>query len=201
MTFPAFPSIPRLSRDMIVTEKLDGTNASILIANAALEDEYPHAWRLLVNNDAGVWRIFAGSRTRWIRPGDDNYGFAQWVENNAQELSKLGEGHHFGEWWGAGIQRGYGLKERRFSLFNTHRWGKAEDRPACCHVVPVLARHTFSTDLVDRCLYGLKAGGSVAAPGFMNPEGVVVFHAKAKVLFKKTLDKNDDHKGVDAHGT
>ncbi len=64
--------------------------------------------------------MFIGSRTRWITAQDDNHGFARWVEGNKQELLKLGAGRHFGEWWGSGIQRGYGLQkgEKRFSLFN-----------------------------------------------------------------------------------
>ena len=50
--------------------------------------------------------------------------------------------------------------------------------------------------LVDIALRRLEAIGSIAAPGFMKPEGVVVFHKAANVLFKKTLDKNDSHKGI-----
>ena len=72
--------------------------------------------------------IYAGSRTRWITPQDDNYGFAGWVERNSGELTKLGEGHHFGEWWGLGIQRKYNKKEKTWSLFNVSRWN-CEDRP------------------------------------------------------------------------
>ena len=57
---------------------------------------------------------------------------------------ELGVGQHFGEWWGFGIQRGYGLHERRFSLFNTGRWSDPAVRPACCGVVPVLADGDFT---------------------------------------------------------
>lgn len=177
--FTEFAKIARLSRDMIVTEKLDGTNASVLIT------------------DDG--QIIAGSRNRWITPEADNFGFAQWVAGHAGELKQLGPGQHFGEWWGAGIQRRYGLTEKRFSLFNVGRWGEGgkdeANRPACCHVVPVLRRHTFDTAVIESALTLLAAAGSVAAPGFMQPEGVVVFHAASGQLFKKTLDKNDGHKG------
>ena len=114
--FVEFPKMPRLSREIIVTEKIDGTNAQVYIG------------------DDGT--ILAGSRTRWITPENDNFGFAAWVRDNTDELLKLGPGSHFGEWWGAGIQRRYGLNEKRFSLFNVARWG--EERPACCSVVPVL---------------------------------------------------------------
>lgn len=191
MTIPAFtpfPKLARLSRDMIVTEKLDGTNAQVFIA------------------DDGV--VLAGSRNRWITPEQDNYGFARWVRDNEETLRLLGPGAHFGEWWGAGIQRRYGLDEKRFSLFNVSRWHSVlndsgdEGTPTvcievpCCHVVPVLTRHTFDTALVETKLMRLAALGSVAAPGFMQPEGVVVFHEKSGQLFKKTLDKNDAHKEV-----
>lgn len=175
LVFKPFPSIARLSRDMIVTEKLDGTNAQVVIT----EDG----------------EVLAGSRNRWITPGADNFGFAHWVKEHEEELKLLGPGQHFGEWWGQGIQRGYGLTEKRFSLFNVSRWEDPQSRPECVHVVPVLARHTFDTAIVDGCLNGLLIGGSVAAPGFMKPEGVVVFHTKSSQLYKKTLDKNDGHKG------
>lgn len=41
----------------------------------------------------------------------------------------------------------------------------------------------------------LAMGGSVASPGFMKPEGVVIYHAQANVLFKKTFEKDDAGKG------
>lgn len=177
--FVEFASIARLSRDMVVTEKIDGTNASVHI----LDDG----------------RVLAASRNRYITPEADNFTFARWVKANEDELRVgLGVGSHYGEWWGSGIQRGYGLPqgEKRFSLFNVARWEDATVRPACCHVVPVLLRWTFDTAKVDEVLAQLLASGSVAAPGFPKPEGVVVYHAASRQLFKKTLDKNDGHKGA-----
>jgi len=171
--FVEFPKMPRLSREIIVTEKIDGTNAQVHIT----EDG----------------RIFAGSRTRWITPEADNFGFAAWVRDNTEDLMTLGPGSHFGEWWGAGIQRRYGLSEKRFSLFNVDRWG--EVRPACCDVVPVLYRGNFCTVAIDNALDHLRVNGSVAAPGFMNPEGVVVFHLAGRVGFKKTIHKDEVPKG------
>src|SRR4051812_9704882 len=104
--FIEFPKIPRLKRTIVVTEKLDGTNASILVP----EDDGP---------------LLAGSRTRWITPEDDNYGFARWVRDREADLRvALGYGHHFGEWWGSGVQRRYGIAEKRFSLFNVGRWAE-----------------------------------------------------------------------------
>lgn len=174
--FAAFPKLARLARDIIVTEKLDGTNAQVHIT------------------DTG--EFYVGSRTRWITPADDNFGFARWAYEHKDELMQLGPGSHFGEWWGAGIQRKYGLAEKRFSLFNVSRWEDDAVRPACCHIVPVLTRWTFDTAKVDQCLAKLATYGSVAAPGFMQPEGVVVYHVQSGQLYKKTLDKNDGHKGV-----
>lgn len=173
--FVGFPKMARHSRRVIVTEKIDGTNAQVHIT------------------DAG--EIYAGSRTRWITPTDDNYGFAKWVEANATELLKLGPGSHFGEWWGSGIQRRYGVPDKRFSLFNVGRWTETPP-PACCLVVPVLWDGPFEHLDVNRVLGDLASGGSRAAPGFMQPEGVVVFHTAARVGFKKTLEKDDEPKSL-----
>lgn len=189
--FESFASISRLSREMIVTEKLDGTNAQVLIGPVegvlSVEAPPPHVV-------VGDQFIVAGSRNRWISTQDDNFGFANWVAKNAAELvEKLGDGRHYGEWWGQGVQRGYGLKEKRFSLFNTTRWAD-QPLPAGVDLVPVLYTGDFCTEKVDEILFKLKTEGSVAAPGFMQPEGLVVFHAHSRMLFKKTLDKNDKHK-------
>jgi len=168
--FVAFPKMARYARSVIVTEKIDGTNAQIYI------------------NDDG--EILAGSRTRWIVPGDDNFGFAAWVKAHEDELRGLGPGHHFGEWWGSGIQRRYGLAERRFSLFNAIRW-TATAPPACCNIVPILAQGTLGSFTLEPIIEQLRQVGSIAAPGFMRPEGVVVFHTAANVGFKLTLENDD----------
>lgn len=175
MEFVEFNKIARLSRNCVVTEKIDGTNASIVITE---EGDF-----------------LVGSRTRWITPEDDNYGFARWAQANKEELLKLGPGQHFGEWWGLGIQRNYGVKEKRFSLFNTARWSDDSIRPACCGIVPVLYSGTFDTVLISITLQELKEKGSVAAPGFMKPEGVVIWHEAARILFKKTIEKDEVPKG------
>ena len=66
--FQEFPKMVRFSRECIITEKIDGTNAQILITE---------------DGD-----LFTGSRTRWITPDNDNHGFARWVEGNKQETPK-----------------------------------------------------------------------------------------------------------------
>lgn len=173
MDFEAFQKIPRLRRACVITEKIDGTNAQI-----AIDEDLT---------------VRAGSRSRWITPEQDNYGFAAWVKANEEELKKLGPGRHFGEWWGQGIQRRYGQTEKRFSLFNAGRW--SSERPFCCGIVPVLYAGEFSTDAVDMCIAKLAADGSVAAPGFMDPEGVVVFMPASGSLYKVTIKNDEKPKG------
>jgi len=172
VAFREFAKIGRLNREVIVTEKIDGTNGCVVVTEDGC--------------------VSAQSRSQIITPANDNFGFARWVFENEAELAKLGPGYHYGEWWGAGIQRRYGLTEKRFSLFNVHRWG--ENRPACCHVVPVITRG-IGFGCVVEALETLRAGGSIAAPGFMKPEGVVAFHTQANVLFKVTLEKDEEWKG------
>ncbi len=191
LEFQDFPKMPRLSREMIITEKIDGTNAQVLIT----EDG----------------QVLAGSRTRWITPQDDNFSFARWVEENKNDILKLGVGRHFGEWWGSGIQRGYNLPkgEKRFSLFNVSRWALfgtepqkipnenpllekyQEILPECIGLVPLLYKGVFDTKKIDEVLHDLKVNGSYASPGFAKPEGVVIFHVAGNFGFKKTIEKDE----------
>ncbi len=189
MEFVGFPKIARLSRLCVITEKLDGTNAQVVITTD-FNAETP------ATAVVGDYAMLVGSRNRWITPEDDNYVFAKWARAHADELvNGLGPGQHFGEWWGQGIQRGYGLSEKRFSLFNTARWADDALRPACCHSVPVLYKGEFDVDVVRDCLADLRRLGSVAAPDFPNPEGVIVWHEAARQYFKKTLLKDEEPKG------
>lgn len=173
ITFEEFPKISRIFRDVTIMEKIDGTNAQVIIT------------------DDG--QIGAASRNRLITPEDDNYGFAAWVRDNKNELMALGPGRHFGEWWGRGVGRNYSQTYRRFSLFNTKRW--AESRPACCDVVPVLYSGTYKPSCIHDALRLLRTEGSQAAPGFMKPEGIVMWHDHARTYFKATLENDEMSKG------
>jgi len=193
--FVEFPKMARLRRECIITEKIDGTNACIRITENGL--------------------FLTGSRSKWITPSDDNHGFSAWAHRNIRDLMSLGPGTHFGEWWGSGIQRGYGLQngEKRWSLFNVARWCLAGEEPQriptadpriqkyqqtlpeCCHLVPVLYRGEFDTVRVGEALQELGIHGSKAAPGFMRPEGVVTYHVAGNVGFKTTLEKDHEWKG------
>ena len=201
MEFKSFTKIPRFSREMIVTEKIDGTNGIIAIG------------------ENGEFQV--GSRNKWLTDEmgniqSDNAGFAQWAIKNRDSLMALGVGFHYGEWWGSGCQRGYGLKhgEKRWSLFNVARWCLADQEPqriptadpriekyqerlpACCHLVPVLFRGLFDTARVEEALEELRNNGSKAAPGFMKPEGVVCFHVAGNFGFKTTLEKDHERKSA-----
>lgn len=199
LLFQDFPKIARFSRDIVITEKLDGTNAQILLAEANVDNLFeldtaglrPH---VIHTED---FLLFAAGRNGYLpNNGQDSFGFHQWVRENADELVKLGPGRHFGEWWGKGIQRNYGLDHRKFSLFNTSRWGDGAVRPACCDVVPVLYEGMFNADAVTLALENLITTGSKAAPGFMRPEGIIVYHTAADIYFKKTILKDEVPKGL-----
>ena len=228
MKFKSFGKISRLSREIIITEKIDGTNAQVFIYNKAEEVIFPDTPHEELITDDFILKhclavmdgclIFAGSRTRWLdcSSNGDNYGFAKWVKANAEELIKLGEGRHFGEWYGYGIQRGYGLEEKRFALFNVGKWASRnvlinnilcernelteDDKrtlvPKCCKVVPILYEGTFDTNVIDDVLDGLRQDGSIAVPGYMKPEGLVVYHKTSGQLFKKTIENDEKPKSI-----
>jgi hypothetical protein len=176
--FVEFKKIPRLTRECVVTEKIDGTNGVVCITE---EGEF-----------------LVGSRSRWIDEHTDNHGFHKWCMENKEELLKLGAGTHYGEWWGSGIQRGYGLLkgEKRFSLFNVAKWSDDLVRPKCCSVVPVLWTGIFNTEEINKVLEGLKISGSQAVKGFMRPEGIVIYHRQGNLMFKKTIDKDEEPKSL-----
>ena len=197
MNFKSFQKLGRLSRDCVITEKIDGTNAQIFINQfyPKGEDSAFDAVPWITQVDDVV--IAAGSRTRYITPSNDNFGFAGWVEDNAQELSRLGLGRHYGEWWGSGIQRTYGLTQgdKRFSLFNVALWGNPKVRPSCCSIVPILKTGIFCDQTINDALAILKQEGSQAVPGYMNPEGIVIYHTTNGSLFKKTIENDEKPKG------
>lgn len=200
--FEPFEKIARLRRELVITEKLDGTNAQVYIVEVDDKSDVegciqdPYCIDVMGGYAPGkVLAMFAGSRKRWIAPegttsldkGCDNFGFAKWVQDNARELFNLGPGRHFGEWYGRGIQRGYGLEERRFALFNTARWGAHNPyTPECCDVVPQIPSGTDPEDAMRH----LALHGSVAVPGFMHPEGIVVYHTASRTLYKQTFDQD-----------
>jgi len=218
MEFIAFPKLHRLMRgEWVVSEKLDGTNAcvQVTLAGELLPENYSYStahgaagW-VAENNpqfahvevDNVYYVVAAQSRKRMITPEDDNYGFARWVYDNAEGLARaLGPGAHFGEWWGQGVQRRYGMDRKLFSLFNTGRWSEDlavhEDKTEVSglRVVPVLATiQAHDAEAFEEVTDRLRMTGSIAAPGFMDPEGVVVFDTGNRTMGKWTF-KGDEPK-------
>lgn len=176
--FIAWPKTTRLFRDIVITEKIDGTNAAIIIT------------------DDG--QVGAQSRNHLLTREGDNHGFCNWVLDNADALVELlGRGRHFGEWWGKGVGRKYDRQDRSFSLFNTAQWGtmvptRLDDARIDC--VPVLYEGVFDQLIIEEQLRSLREYGSMAAPGFMDPEGVCIYHTQTRVVQKVTLDNNDKGK-------
>lgn len=225
--FVPFGKIPRLSQPVVITEKIDGTNGLVRIERVPWgygpECEDPTA--IVVQDETEedpetlfpLWQyvIRAGSRKRWLTKREDNYGFRAWVEANAQDLINLGTGDHHGEWFGKGIQHGYGLDEKRFALFNVGRWydprdynpydrltefPKANPVPECCSVVPWITSGSGAdlTALVNASLDLLRDEGSRVrgARWETAAEGVIVFHTAASQLFKVLLVNDNIPKSV-----
>ena len=181
--FRAWPKIPRLENEVYhITEKIDGTNACILIRGY---DPVEDGMKAMYIDPDYQYAVYAQSRTRLITPEDDNFGFAKWVKDNAEQLiSDLGVGYHYGEWWGKGINRGYGLEERRFSLFNP-----TKHSDVCYHVPEIAAVSAEALiETIQDEIEQLKMG-SYAAPGYMRPEGLVIYAEKAKTYWKVIIDK------------
>jgi hypothetical protein len=193
LEFKGFGKIPRLFRDVVITQKLAGQTGAVGILTER-EPGYDDPRVTHVHPGGLALGVYAQSRKRIITPQTDNHGFAAWVQEHAELLAtNLGPGLHFGEWWGSGIKSGEGLTggDKRFSLFNTKRWS---DKCWCdipgLSVVPVLYEGPFSEQVLIDVLTYLAEGGSVACPGFMQPEGIIVYHKAANSLFKITLDND-----------
>ena len=174
--FKPFPKIGKFgSVHMSITQKIHGTNAQVAI---------------IPNPTTGELELYTGSRTRWIYPGDDNYGFAAFVHaNKAEFIEKLGPGVHFGEWAGPGINSGEGLSEKTFVLFDFWRYPPERPLPPKCAVVPVLYTGRIDLDEVPKAMEDLKTNGSKLVSGFMRPEGVVV--SVSNVRYKKVFEEEE----------
>jgi RNA ligase len=177
--FKSFGEIKRLKKmTMSVTQKIHGTNAQVFI----------------FKKEDGTLDLLVGSRTRWITPEKDNYGFAAHVYANKEAFLALGEGRHDGEWAGKGINSGEGMTERVFVLFDYWRYRDRPTLPPQTTIVPVLYEGSINLSQVDTCLEMLKDRGSFLFSGFMRPEGVVVNIAgtRYKVVFEEEETKWKD---------
>ena len=155
--FESFPDIKKLgAAALFITQKIHGSNAQIYV----------------FQTDTGGLDLVCGSRSRWVAPGDDNFGFAEMVYANKNEfINKLGPGRHYGEWAGPGINSGEGLKQKTFVLFDHWKYPPERPLPPNTVVVPVLYSGPFDIAKVEECMNDLRANGSKLVPGFMRPEG------------------------------
>jgi hypothetical protein len=207
--FHEWPKTPRWNRTVVVTEKIDGTNSAVIIVKQPFgvsADQDTSKGRVIFRNqdESGFpndeYVVYAQSRKRIITPDNDNYGFAKFVWDNAEALvDALGEGRHYGEWWGQGIQRRYGMDHKRFSLFNSGRW----DREMFQHygldnvdVVPVLYHGTLDHQKLHEVELHLRERGSLAAElaggevGFP-AEGYMIWHSASRQIYKVLLEGDD----------
>lgn len=138
------------------------------------------------------------------------------MQDNKEELvDLLGEGYHYGEWWGQGIQRRYDMDRKVFSLFNVNRWGELcnhDPDESICDVVPfkifelqellptwnksnqfmTYNDNAFFDDIIDEAsLYFLKKSRAAEKYGknFTNPEGFMIFHDRLNSYFKVPINK------------
>lgn len=168
LEFQPFPKLPRGQNETVaITEKMDGTNACIVIQDGRI--------------------LAVQSRKRFITPEDDNYGFAGWVERNHTELLGLGEGHHYGEWCGLGIQKNpHNLDKKYFFLFNTARWNpKNPNLPAICRVVRVLYEGIYNAEIIESVMGNLKE--EAKEQGY-KAEGVVAWFHRGRRYEKHTFE-------------
>lgn len=167
--FQSWPKIPRaVLGDVVITEKMDGTNACVIIQDGEI--------------------VGVQSRNRMLNLGkeNDNYGFAQYVWDNKDKFLALGEGRHYGEWVGLGIQGNpHCFPEKRFYLFNTRRFGVHNPPPEGIYVVPVLYHGEYSGDIVDTVMRTLK--GTSEASNY-KAEGVVVYFPRLDAMEKHTFE-------------
>ena len=191
--FRKWDKIPRLSNEKFhFSEKIDGTNACVIIipnSDERLDPNVEPITEVEVDFDkhgCTYVRVFAQSRSRLIYPneggeikGRDNYGFAQWVSKNAQQLvEELKRGYHYGEWFGLGINRGYDLDENRFALFNPY------SQSEICMNVPQLGSFDGLAEGVGQCTDQLSHGSYISPTLGYPAEGMVVYAEKARLYWK-----------------
>lgn len=165
--FVPWPKTPRGGAIAgIITEKMDGTNACVIVQDGKV--------------------VGVQSRRRMITPEDDNYGFAAWVEENKEELGTLGDGYHYGEWVGPGIQKNpHNLEQKEFYLFDTMRFCVGRQTPPkCVKVVRELYVGPIDDWIIESEMVHLAERGEDLD---YKPEGIIVYYFKTKSREKYTF--------------
>ena len=176
--YSSFPSIERLENIYcVISEKIDGTNGLIEI------------------NETNV-RF--GSRNRYISFSDDNAGFANFFKDYEARFKDAAKDittdksyplRIYGEWFGRGIQRGYGLKDKFFMPFSSFYSEKLIEYQVPNVITPnIMYTGKFSMEVVDTCMQQLKLNGSGVVKDYKQPEGIVIFFPKYNFRLKETFD-------------
>ena len=167
--FEAWPKIPRdILGYVIITEKMDGTNACVVI------------------EDGVIVGIQSRKRMLNVDKTEDNYGFAGYVMQNEEKFLALGEGKHYGEWAGVGIQKNpHELDAKYFYLFDVRRWGDHHVPPEGIRVVKILHQGEYSGAIVDNVMNELK--DTSVSEGY-KPEGIIVYFPTLNKREKYTFE-------------
>lgn len=174
--FPKYPKTLRYENlRVVITEKIDGTNGLIEIS--------PDGVRF-------------GSRNCYLNEHKDNYGFfnffSQFENRIMESFSPEYDGlvHIYGEWFGAGIQRTYGLKEKYFMPFSPY-WANTLIEVGVPNIVPPYQFYAGKMDSVreEMAFQTLKEEGSQLVPGWKRPEGIIIHYLDNNLKIKRTLDK------------
>ena len=167
--FEPWAKIPRaVLGGCIISMKMNGTNACIIIKDGKV--------------------VGVQSRKRMINIGkeNDNYGFASYVAQNMEKVLQLGEGRHYGEWAGLGIQKNpHNLESKTFFLFDTRRWGEHNVPPEGIEVVEILHQGEYSRTIIDDVMNTLKTRSETEG---WKAEGIVVYLPKIKAMEKHTFE-------------
>lgn len=195
-TFEAWPKTKHIDKalgSVVVTEKIDGTNACIVFEPDGT--------------------MYVQSRNRIITPFADNQGFAKWAARNEKDLLHvLGVGRHYGEWWGKGIGRKYDMNHNVFSVFNVGRFYRtepgAEDSMATrakgtrifneISAVPHIFTGTYGCEQMVTAIRRLEETQSLAAAAYgINgavPEGVCFYFREFDKVAKLVFAHPGKHK-------
>lgn len=188
--FVAYPKTRRLEDETVtISEKVDGTNGVLFIHKPHLCD--------VLNGSTDAPYILAGCRSRWLKDDDtkswDNHGFGKWVAENAQALHALPEGFHYGEWYGKGINHGYGMKERRFMLFNRKRYENLTYLPKCVELETIIEDDVPVAELssvIDRIKNKATVNGSFHIPESGMVEGLIMRFKLSARVYKEVWNKS-----------
>ena len=198
--YASFPSIERLENIYcVISEKVDGTNGLIEI-----NEVFP------VGEPKEI-QIRFGSRNRYITFNNDNADFANFfrhyearfkdvaadiilkeLEVSGETLTECQEQYPlriYGEWFGSGIQRGYGLKDKFFMPFSTFYAEKLIEYQVPNIVKPnIMYTGKFNKLTADMCMNTLAIHGSGIIKDYKRPEGIVIHFPKYNFRLKQTFE-------------